>query len=109
MGRWRHLGLVTALLAFMCLIAGTGSLPSKDEDWYAVLGVPPSATAAAIRSAYRKLVLKWHPDKNPGKEKSAAVMTARLNNAHEILGDPQERKRWNSPPPTDGMPFPHIT
>ena len=60
---------------------------------YAILGVNPTATPAAVRSAYRKLVLKWHPDKNIGKEKSAEVMAARLNNAYEILGDPDERRR----------------
>ncbi len=40
-----------------------------------------------------RLVLKWHPDKNKGKEQEAQVLTAKLNNAYEILGDADERRR----------------
>jgi curved DNA-binding protein CbpA len=42
---------------------------------------------------HHRLVLKWHPDKNKGKEKEAQVYTAKLNNAYEILGDQDERRR----------------
>jgi curved DNA-binding protein CbpA len=56
----------------------------QDEDWYKVLGVERSADSKVIRAAYRKLVLKWHPDKNPGKEAEAGKQTSRINNAYEI-------------------------
>jgi len=54
--------------------------------------VARTAESAVIRTAYRKLVLKWHPDKNPGKEEASATMTARLNNAYEILMNSVQRR-----------------
>jgi DnaJ-class molecular chaperone len=64
------------------------------RDPYEVLGVPRSASAAAIKSAFRKLAKKHHPDSNKGDPKAAARF-AELNTANEILGDEEKRKQFD--------------
>src|ERR1700759_1214356 len=64
------------------------------RDPYEVLGVPRSANAAAIKSAYRKLAKKHHPDSNKDDPKAAARF-AELNSANEILGDEDKRKQFD--------------
>src|SRR3990170_5795352 len=64
------------------------------RDPYEVLGVPRGASAAAIKSAYRKLAKKHHPDANKNDPKSQARF-AELNSANEILGDESRRKQFD--------------
>jgi DnaJ-class molecular chaperone len=64
------------------------------RDPYEVLGVPQSASAAAIKSAYRKLAKKHHPDSNKNDPKAAARF-AEINTANEILGDEDKRKQFD--------------
>src|ERR1700749_1114669 len=64
------------------------------RDPYEVLGVPRSANAAAIKSAYRKLAKKYHPDANKNDPKAAARF-AELNSANEIIGDEEKRKQFD--------------
>lgn len=64
------------------------------RDPYEVLGVPRSANAAAIKSAYRKLAKKHHPDSNKDDPK-AAERFAEINSANEILGDEDKRKQFD--------------
>ena len=64
------------------------------RDPYEVLGVPRGASAAAIKSAYRKLAKKHHPDANKNDPKSAARFSE-LNSANEILGDADKRKQFD--------------
>jgi DnaJ-class molecular chaperone len=64
------------------------------RDPYGVLGVPKNATEAAIKSAYRKLAKKLHPDANK-QDKNAATKFAELNAAYEILGDEDKRKAFD--------------
>ena len=62
----------------------------QDDCPYTVLNVGRDASQAEIKSAYRKLAIQHHPDKNPGNDESKEHFT-RLVNAYEILGDPDRR------------------
>ena len=64
------------------------------KDYYQILGVSRSASADEIRSAYRKLALKYHPDRNPG-DKQAEEKFKEMNEAYQVLSDPQKRTRYD--------------
>ncbi|WP_322796378.1 J domain-containing protein [Tepidiforma sp.] len=64
------------------------------RDFYEVLGVARTATEKEIRSAYRKLARKFHPDVNPG-DKSAEAKFKEINQAYEVLSDPEKRKKYD--------------
>src|SRR6201990_529647 len=64
------------------------------RDPYEVLGVPRGASAAAIKSAYRKLAKKHPPDNNSNDPKAAARF-AEVNSANEIVGDEDKRKQFD--------------
>jgi DnaJ-class molecular chaperone len=65
------------------------------RDPYEVLGVPRTADAGAIKSAYRKLAKKLHPDSNKNDPKAAARF-AEVNSAYEIVGDDKKRKQFDA-------------
>ena len=65
------------------------------RDPYQVLGVQKSADAAAIKSAFRKLAKKLHPDANKDNP-TAATQFSELNSAYEILGDEAKRKQFDA-------------
>lgn len=64
------------------------------QDPYQVLGVSRNASADEIKKAYRKLAIKYHPDKNPG-DKAAEDHFKEAANAYETLGDPEKRARYD--------------
>ena len=66
----------------------------KYKDYYEILGVQRDATQQAIKSAYRKLARKYHPDVN--KSKDAQEKFKDINEAYEVLGDEQKRKRYDT-------------
>jgi len=68
-------------------------LPSK-KDYYEVLGVGRDASDAEIKKAYRKLAKQYHPDLNPG-DKTAEAKFKEVNEAYEVLSDPQKRARYD--------------
>ena len=63
-------------------------------DLYDILDVAPHATQQAIAAAYRRLVLRHHPDRNNSAE--ATTKTAQINHAYRILSDPAERARYDT-------------
>src|SRR5271170_5890256 len=64
------------------------------RNYYEVLGVGREATPEELKRAYRKLALKYHPDKNPG-DKEAEEKFKELGEAYEILSDQQKRATYN--------------
>jgi curved DNA-binding protein len=64
------------------------------KDYYKVLGVGEKATQGEIKKAYRKLALKYHPDKARG-DKAAEDRFKDVNEANEVLGDPEKRKKYD--------------
>jgi curved DNA-binding protein len=63
-------------------------------DYYKLLGIDKSATSKEIKSAYRKLARKYHPDLNPN-DKDAKRKFQQINEANEVLSDPEKRKKYD--------------
>jgi len=64
------------------------------KDYYKILGVSETATPQEIKKAYRKLALKYHPDKNTG-DPSAEDKFKEISEANDVLGDPEKRKKYD--------------
>lgn len=64
-------------------------------DYYKTLGVDKKASAEEIKKAYRKLARKYHPDRNPD-DKQAEERFKEISQAHDVLGDPEKRKQYDS-------------
>ena len=64
-------------------------------DYYKTLGVDKQATAEEIKKAYRKLARQYHPDRNPD-DKQAEARFKEISQAHDVLGDPDKRKQYDS-------------
>ncbi|MEW6715945.1 MAG: DnaJ C-terminal domain-containing protein [Chloroflexota bacterium] len=64
------------------------------KDYYKILGVDRKTEQDAIKRAYRKLALKYHPDRNPGN-KQAEEKFKEINEAYQVLGDPEKRARFD--------------
>ncbi|PRQ29010.1 putative terminal organelle assembly protein TopJ [Rosa chinensis] len=83
-------------------------------DYYKLLQVDKSATEDELKKAYRKLAMKWHPDKNPTNKKEAETKFKQISEAYEVLSDPQKRAIYDQygeeglkggiPPPDAGGP-----
>lgn len=67
---------------------------ASKRDYYEVLGVDKSATPDAIKKAYRKLAIQYHPDKNPG-DKEAEEKFKEINEAYEVLSDENKRSQYD--------------
>lgn len=67
---------------------------SAEIDFYSLLEVEQAADDAAIKSSYRKLAMKWHPDRNPGDEEAEARFKA-ISVAYDCLKDPQKRAAYD--------------
>ena len=64
------------------------------KNYYTVLGLEKSASADQIKKAYRKLALKYHPDKNPG-DKAAEERFKEITEAYAVLSDPEKRRVYD--------------
>ncbi|MCF8088954.1 MAG: J domain-containing protein [Desulfotignum sp.] len=65
------------------------------EDYYNILGIDKSASAADIKKAYRKLAMKYHPDKNKG-DKTLEDKFKKISEAYAVLSDPEKRKQYDT-------------
>lgn len=83
--------IMSLLLIFTLIILIT----SKSEDYYKVLGVKRSASAREIKKAFKKLSLKYHPDKNKDKPEWAKSKFIAVANAYECLSDPKKKEVYD--------------
>ncbi|KOM24684.1 hypothetical protein LR48_Vigan2426s000100 [Vigna angularis] len=60
-------------------------------DYYKLLQVDRSASDEDLKKAYRRLAMKWHPDKNPNNKKDAEAKFKQISEAYDVLSDPQKR------------------
>lgn len=65
------------------------------KNYYDILGVAKNAAEKDIKSAYRKLARKWHPDANPGNQQQAEEKFKNIQEAYEVLGDAEKRKKYD--------------
>ena len=70
-------------------------MPKNKEDYYSTLGVDRNAGEVEIKAAYRKLAMKYHPDRNPGNA-SAEEQFKTVNEAFEVLSDPHKRQMYDN-------------
>ena len=71
-------------------------MSSEKKDYYEVLGVPKDATEEQIRKAYKKLAIRWHPDKNPDNRKQAEEKFKEIGEAYSVLSDPKKRNEYDN-------------
>lgn len=88
------LGAGLAVLCVVLVLCGTRA-EAAGRDFYAILGVPRDADERTIKSAYRRLSLKWHPDKNPNNKEEAERKFMDIAQAYEVLSDPEKRRRYD--------------
>jgi curved DNA-binding protein len=65
------------------------------EDYYQILGVDKKASADEIKKAYRKLAIKWHPDKNPNNKKASEEKFKKISEAYAVLSDTEKRQQYD--------------
>ncbi|OHT08228.1 DnaJ subfamily B member 5 [Tritrichomonas foetus] len=65
------------------------------KDYYQILEIPRTADANEIKKAYRRLAMKWHPDKNRGNEEEASKKFQEISEAYEILSDPEKKRLFD--------------
>jgi len=65
------------------------------KDYYAILGVSKNATDEELKKAYRKLALKWHPDRNRDNAAEATEKFKEIGEAYDVLSDPQKRRIYD--------------
>lgn len=72
------------------------------KDYYQILGVSKDASQDEIKKSYRKLAMKWHPDRNPDNPE-AKDKFAEINEAYETLGNEDKRREYDNPNPFGGF------
>ena len=65
------------------------------KNYYQILGIPENAGQEEIKSAFRKLAFKYHPDTNPGNERAAEEKFKELTEAYGVLGDENQRQQYD--------------
>lgn len=68
---------------------------SNNKDYYKILGISKDATEKEIKSAYRSLSIKWHPDKNQDNTEEATEKFKQISEAYNVLSDPEKKKIYD--------------
>jgi DnaJ-related protein SCJ1 len=82
-----------SIFSILFVLACSLAVALAGKDYYKILSVSKSASQADIKRAYRKLSLKYHPDKNPSPD--AAAKFAEIAQAYDVLSDPEKREAYN--------------
>jgi hypothetical protein len=83
------------LVIVLLLLLFSEQVGAAAKDYYKILGVKKNAKDKDLKSAYRKLALKWHPDKNPDNQEEATKKFTEISEAYEVLSDPEKRKMYD--------------
>ena len=83
--------VVAVVIALLLHVSVSSVMYAHAKDYYSILGVARGAPESQIKRAYRKLALKYHPDKNPGDDKAKSKFEE-LSNAYEVLTDEEKRQ-----------------
>ena len=68
---------------------------SQDNEYYQTLGVSRDVTETQLKKAYKKLALKWHPDRNPKNQEEATEKFKKISEAYEVLSDKDKRQIYD--------------
>ena len=79
----------------LLIVTGSHLNAMATGKYYKVLGVPHDATPEQIKKSYRKLAMKWHPDKNPDNKSVAEAKLKEINEAYEVLSDPKKKQSYD--------------
>ena len=88
-------------------LGGAKKLGVDDEDFYSLLGVGKSSSDSDLKKAYKKLALRWHPDKNPGCEECLKKFQ-KIGRAYETLGDKGKRQMYDQTASVDVESLPSV-
>eukprot|EP00740_Mantoniella_antarctica_P017975 CAMPEP_0198695300 /NCGR_PEP_ID=MMETSP1468-20131203/285230_1 /TAXON_ID=1461545 /ORGANISM="Mantoniella sp, Strain CCMP1436" /LENGTH=107 /DNA_ID=CAMNT_0044450957 /DNA_START=19 /DNA_END=339 /DNA_ORIENTATION=+ len=84
-----------ALALFAALATAGVGLAHSEKSYYDILGLQKDASATEVKKAYRKLAVKFHPDKNPTNQEEALEKFQEIASAYEVLSDEQARRRYD--------------
>jgi len=93
--RLRDKWVSAAWLLILALISSVVQRADAGKDFYKILGVRHGASSAEVKKAYRKLSMKWHPDKNPDNQEEAQETFVEISSAYAVLSDPEKRTRYD--------------
>lgn len=77
------------------LLSAMMTMVTSDINYYEILEIHRSSTDMEIKKAYRKLAMKWHPDKNPDNAEEAAKKFQEIGEAYDVLSDMQKRSVYD--------------
>ncbi|CAM9876351.1 unnamed protein product, partial [Heterosigma akashiwo] len=82
-------------LLYACLACSLRLCLGTSGDYYQVLGLAKGADENEVKRAYRKMAVKWHPDKNPDNKEEAEQQFKKVSEAYEVLSDPEKRRMYD--------------
>ena len=89
------LNIINLCILIFFIVPILSKKTDDENDYYKILGVKKEATEAEIKKAYRKLALKWHPDKNPNNREEAEEKFKKINEAYSVLSDKDKRRQYD--------------